>query len=295
MIGKANTRSGDAAKWLIGCCGGAVLMLLVCGGALWWIVPKVAKPFMAAIESGIEAVAEREQARNALADAWNPLNAEAPTEELFPESVGDFFRTEIQEDVVLNEFGLSASAPLARYGGPNGDVSLSLIRVDEEELDATFENLKRAIDTSGYTSKIAYGGTGVNRYYFLVSPPQRNGWFWWIQGWLIVAVAEGEFDPEPFLMAYLSLRAGSTDIPEEESAPEQDPSQLEDSSELETTPAADAQPPSDPESAINEAPADEAQPTDAEPRAEADAPDEPTAPMPAERSSELPEANAVDP
>jgi arylsulfatase A len=193
------SRRGDASKVIVGCAVGFVLCILVCGGVLFWAVPQ-------GLQWGLEEfgnVMEREMERDRRAAVWNPPDPEIPPADLFPETIGLFTRVGDPDQGTLEEYGVVDPVPHALYRSGEETIDLYAFPASDQERRAIYISLRDAIESGSFTMRVTSGGPDMKRFYFYVRPPERTGWFWWSQDWMIVAISSSDEDPEPFLNEYL--------------------------------------------------------------------------------------------
>lgn len=210
----------SAAVWLFGCLGAGVLGLIVCGGGLYFLAQQ-------GMESLGDAI-EREAERSAFADTWQPPAQGTTGDALFPEMVEGFRRSGAAGMSARPEFGIEEEFGHATYAGPLGTVNVYIAETGSAP-DSYFEALKTSIEDAKYSSRAT---THVGpRWYFYVDPPEQTGWMWSLDGWLVLVVADGKYDPEPFLRAYLTAIAGEESVAAPAEVPESSDTPVHESAE----------------------------------------------------------------
>ncbi len=122
----------------------------------------------------------------------------------------------------------------AVYQGASGKVDVYITPIEAGSSTGYFEALAAKLESGSYGSKSTFGGFGTHSY-FAVSPPDRTGWMWSSQGWLVLVVSDSKYDPEPFLRSYLTAIQGpevsppiDRDLSTEGASTEMDPQDVPD-------------------------------------------------------------------
>ncbi|MEZ5940583.1 MAG: hypothetical protein R3C18_04270 [Planctomycetaceae bacterium] len=180
--------------WFVGCAGVGCLAVLLCGGAAVWL-----------IKAGGEQV-QKEIARAQFKLEWMPPTEGTTGVDLFPEAVDQYTLTGDSDMASVSEFGIDDEVAHATYTGPDGNIDVYISETDFGTINGYFETLKANIEQRN-GSKSTYFIDGAHSY-FSVSPPQQTGWMWTSDGWVVLVVSDSEYDPEPFMEAYLTAIAG---------------------------------------------------------------------------------------
>lgn len=265
----------SSSKWLVGCLIAAAVAVLLCGGGIALIgffgyqVAQQVGPQMEVLEFAVE---------------WQAPAADAGVEELLPETVMDWSRTDHEETAALSELAITHDGVHGTYTRDGTNIDVYAYRVAVHEKAGVFTGAQDAIDSAGYSTRTqATVDLGTYQWMtFSFNPPQRYGRMWWAQDWLIVTITD---DPavnlESFERNYLdAVSAPAINMEPVQVAPATEPLAVESD---EPTAPAEPQP--------VEPAADETAP--AEPETAPDDPD--AAPDNPETAPDDPEAAPADP
>ncbi|MCA8998693.1 MAG: hypothetical protein KDA80_16960 [Planctomycetaceae bacterium] len=229
-------RSGDAGKVILGCAAVAIVGILVCGGLVYFLVPKLMDKGMAILEKELE--------RQQLLENWNPPADDAAPAELLPESFAGYTRSNEPEEVPIPEIEAEKTFHHATYsaGGSNFDVYISRASADDRTL--IFKLLKDKVDAFENGTKFTLGTENANSFYFMYGPPFRSGSAYFGKGWLILGTKEGDDQSNQlseFLQSYLDAiesesAAAVDDEPIDATLEEAAPANAEPSSEERVSP-----------------------------------------------------------
>lgn len=206
------SNQGSGTKWLVGCLVIGLLFLLLCGGGLF-LVGLFGYRAAQSVSTGFEDQVEQMQ----FAAAWQPPEAGAGPERLFPENVNAWQRVLHDDDADIPELALAHSGLHARYESGVAGIDVYAYEVAAAEQAAVFQGASDAIDAVSYSTKVSGqidDGTS-HRLSFTVSPPELQGRMWWSRGWLFVFMADKHsLDLDAFQRQYLTTIAAQPTLEE---------------------------------------------------------------------------------
>ncbi|MCA9076279.1 MAG: hypothetical protein KDA93_14715 [Planctomycetaceae bacterium] len=189
---------------LIGCGVLCLLSLLLCVGAWQFFVPRM----MQQAEEMVEQLHQefvRQQMTEAFPDGWRAPNDDATGEVLFPETVGNFSRLDVDSSPSPTDFGLSdLECERATYESALRDVDVYAYRVAADERRDQMQSTKDAL-RDNFTNSWNSSTTRTNYEVlsFSVSPPTTKGVVFASEGWLFLILSEDEFADEEFQTEFL--------------------------------------------------------------------------------------------
>ncbi|MEZ6145987.1 MAG: hypothetical protein R3B91_11345 [Planctomycetaceae bacterium] len=226
---------------LIGCGLFGLLCFLVCGGGLFFFVPRAMQQMNDVMQQVTQEMA-RQQMFEAFPGGWRAPEPAVSDEELFHEAIGNFTLLEHDTSASPADFGL------ADREGRHAIYETALTKVEvyayladdaeQEELSQAFQESLETNFSNHVTSTISQAN--YRSTYFSVSPPNTTGWLWSSEGWMFLILSDDQLAATTFLTEYL-LTIQSPVLDEPETAEETDAAKpaepSSDAEDVEETPA----------------------------------------------------------
>lgn len=182
--------SGSGNKILMGCgCVAAFLMIGIIGAG-FYLVPKV-------VESAQDAMSDMAFAQN-----WSPPASDISAEELFPEMIGDFKRSNVGGESIVDIMGFKSADGFADYQSADEEVRVFMKQVDFSEKETIFDGVSTAIDNGNFALRST--ATIGDSMTFSVSSPREVGKLWWSKGWMFFFYKTSSGDAGDFADEFLT-------------------------------------------------------------------------------------------
>ena len=192
--------SDSSWKWILGCGGLAVLLVLaLCG---------VGAYFLPSAITGVQGMIAEEAKRIAFAQAWQPPADNVPANELFPDTVSEYKVVNRDPDPIASKFGIDLPGQHGKYSSSGAELDVFVFRTSQLEKEALFNRIEEATDDASYNSRTRFTTMNGDQLRFSVRPPPTDGLLWWSKGWLFVFFTKNGHEPESFQQAYLKQIQG---------------------------------------------------------------------------------------
>lgn len=182
--------SGAGGLFAMGC--GCVVLFFIVGmiGLGAYFVPVM-------IEGAQGMIADVEFAKK-----WQPPQSDLAPEELFPESIAGFERSEVGGNRIVGKMGVGSADAFAVYQSPDDEIEVFMLQVDESEKDTIFAAVSLALDNGDFSwkSRATVGDTMT----FSVSSPPEIGKLWWSKGWMFYFYKTTSGDTDDFAEQFLT-------------------------------------------------------------------------------------------
>jgi len=211
----------SGTKWIVGCLVAGVVVVLLCGGTLALL------GFLGyrAVEKVVQEAGPQMQ-HIAFADTWTPPLPDAGPNDLFPQTLGAWSRTDLNDSAAIPELAIDRDGQHGVYESGGNNVDIYAYSVPTDEQLSVFDAAVRAIDDANYSSQSKMGTDyGISHWMtFSFDPPPRYGRMWWAKDWLFVTMTDAAgVNLEDFERIYLTAIQGPPEPGSLDGAPLDEP------------------------------------------------------------------------